>query len=171
MTEDAMLAVNKLSRDAFIARYGSLYANADWAAAEAYACRPFVSLKALNATLSAMIGAAPQEAQRRVLRGYVGLETLLAVASGVPQAPSGVPAGLDRLAPEIFAQFRSLNKAYEHRFDMPFILDMTGLEAIDVMAALESRLQHKPEVELHVALQEITRMAEAKLLTMPPVLA
>lgn len=165
MTMGDIRTVNTMSRDEFVGRFGSLYANADWAAAEAYACRPFVSFKALNATLSAMIGAATPETQRQVLKGYAGLNALIAVPSGVPPLQASViPAGLDRLPAEEFAQFRALNKAYEQRFDIPFILDMTGLTAANVMAALESRLRHKPEIELRIAIQEITRLAEIKLM-------
>lgn len=165
MTEVTMRTINDMGSKEFIQRFGGVYKNAEWAAQEAYECRPFASLKSLSTTLSAMVRAAPHDAQRRVLRSYQGLGGLISVASPAPQAGGeAIPAGLDRLSPEEFAQFRSMNKSYEERFDIPFVIDFSGLSKNQVMADLERRLRHEPEVELGVALLEVGKMADRALL-------
>ncbi|MCP9319793.1 2-oxo-4-hydroxy-4-carboxy-5-ureidoimidazoline decarboxylase [Acetobacter persici] len=162
MDESVTRAINAMKRSEFITTFGSVFREAPWAAEEAYECRPFADISALKSTLMAMVRGAPQEARLRVLRAYPGLETLLAVASPRERIISGTtaPAGLDQLSPEEFAQFRSLNKSYNERFDMPFLLYAEGNTAAGVMKLLEQRLRHEPEVEEAIAFREVGRFAD-----------
>lgn len=162
MNESVMRAINAMSRTDFVEVFGSVVNDAPWAAEEAWACRPFADISALKSTVMAMVRGAPEEARLRVLRSYPGLEVFLAVASPRKQIFSGVtaPAGLDQLSPEDYAQFRSLNKAYQARFDIPFILDAEGMTKEGVMAVLEQRLRHEPEVEEAIAFREVERLAD-----------
>nr|WP_298796321.1 2-oxo-4-hydroxy-4-carboxy-5-ureidoimidazoline decarboxylase [uncultured Acetobacter sp.] len=164
MNESAMRAVNAMSRSDFVATFGSVFKDAPWAAEEAFECRPFADLSALKSTMMAMVRGAPEEARLRVLRSYPGLENVLAVSSLKQRIASSstVPAGLDQLSPEEFAQFRSLNKSYHERFDIPFILYAEGKTAEGVMALLEQRLRHEPEVEEAIAFREIGHFAASE---------
>lgn len=157
-----MRAINAMSRSEFGATFGSVFKDARWAADEAYACRPFADMSALKHTMMAMVRGAPEEARLRVLRSYPGLEEHVAVASARQQimSASTVPAGLDQLKPEQFAQFRSLNKAYHERFAIPFILYIEEETAEQVLKLLEQRLRHEPEVEEAIAFREVGRFAE-----------
>jgi OHCU decarboxylase len=66
------------------------------------------------------------------------------------------------------ARFSALNRAYEERFGHIFIVCATGRSADDLLTALERRLQHQAEEELHEAAEEqrkITRLRLARLIT------
>ncbi|WP_086611924.1 2-oxo-4-hydroxy-4-carboxy-5-ureidoimidazoline decarboxylase [Acetobacter indonesiensis] len=167
MTESVITTINAMKRETFIATFGSVYQNAEWAAEEAYACRPFADASTLHTTLNAMVRGAPEGARIRVIRAYPGLEQFLAAAPDAPVFPDGneAPAGLGRLSPEEFAQFRSLNKAYQERFDMPFVIYAEGRTSAEIMKALEQRLRYEPEVEIATALNEISLFAQDKLTT------
>ncbi|MCP1245479.1 2-oxo-4-hydroxy-4-carboxy-5-ureidoimidazoline decarboxylase [Acetobacter cerevisiae] len=162
MNESVMRVINAMSRSEFVATFGSVFKDAPWAAEEAYECRPFSDSSGLKSTMMAMVRGAPEEARLRVLRSYPGLDSVVAVASPREQIISGTtaPAGLDQLSPEEFAQFRSLNKSYHERFDMPFILYAEGNTAEGVMKLLEQRLRHEPEVEEAIAFREVGRFAD-----------
>lgn len=157
-----MRLINAMSRTEFVTTFGSVFKDARWAAEEAYECRPFSDLSALKSTMMAMVRGAPDDTRLRVLRAYPGLEDNVAVASAREQilSSSTVPAGLDQLSPEEFAQFRSLNKAYRERFEFPFILYAEGNTAEGVLKLLEQRLRHEPEVEEAIAFREVGRLAE-----------
>lgn len=165
MSNPLMQSINDMSRERFVSTFGSVFDHATWAAEEAYECRPFADVKSLFTTLTAMVRAAPDEARRRVVRAYPGLETFLAVASAeaLTQPVSDVPADLNRLSSEEFAQFRALNKAYQERFDMPFVIYAQDLTRAEVMKALEQRLRYEPEVETATALGEVAKFARVKL--------
>jgi len=65
------------------------------------------------------------------------------------------------------ARFSALNRAYEERFGHIFIVCAAGRSADDLLSALERRLQHQAEEELHEAAEEqrkITRLRLAKLI-------
>lgn len=162
MNESVMRVINAMSRVDFVATFGTVFKDARWAAEEAYECRPFSDFSALKNTMMAMVRGASKEARLQVLRAYPGLETIVAVASPREQILSGstAPAGLNQLSPEEFAQFRSLNKAYRERFDMPFLLDARGNTAEGVLKLLEQRLRHEPEVEEAIAFREVGRFVE-----------
>jgi OHCU decarboxylase len=66
------------------------------------------------------------------------------------------------------ARFNDLNRAYEERFGHIFIACAAGRSADDLLNALERRLQHQAEEELHEAAEEqrkITRLRLARLIT------
>ncbi len=157
--------INDMKREQFVSTFGSVFDHASWAAEEAYECRPFADIKSLFTTLTAMVRAAPEEARQRVIRAYPGLEKFLAVASAesLVEPVSDVPADLNRLSSEEFSQFRALNKAYQERFDMPFVIYAQDLTRAQVMRALEQRLRYEPEVETATALGEVAKFARARL--------
>jgi allantoate deiminase/N-carbamoyl-L-amino-acid hydrolase len=57
----------------------------------------------------------------------------------------------------------SLNAAYSSRHGFPFVLAVRGHNPTSVIAVLEERLAHETREELHVALQEIFRIARFRL--------
>ena len=55
------------------------------------------------------------------------------------------------------------NRKYESKFNRVFLICATGKSASEMLAALKERLNHSPEVELKVALNEQAKITELRL--------
>jgi allantoicase len=69
---------------------------------------------------------------------------------------------------DVLGALQDGNRAYESRFEHVFLLCATGLDATEMLAALQARLGNDPETELEVAAREqekITALRLRKLLT------
>jgi OHCU decarboxylase len=72
-------------------------------------------------------------------------------------------------AADVQQRLADANREYEARFGYIFIVCATGKSASEMLAMLESRLQHAPEEELVIAAEEqrkITRLRLTKLLAL-----
>ena len=74
--------------------------------------------------------------------------------------------GLDRLTPEEYDRFLSLNQAYRNKFDFPFIIAVKNHTKDSILAAFEQRLQNSSDLERNQALAEIFQIAKFRLATM-----
>jgi len=72
--------------------------------------------------------------------------------SSVASAPDAVLDALERG-----------NRLYEQRFGYIFIVCATGKSAGEMLALLESRLGHPPDVEIRIAAEEQARITELRL--------
>jgi 2-oxo-4-hydroxy-4-carboxy-5-ureidoimidazoline decarboxylase len=55
------------------------------------------------------------------------------------------------------------NQAYEDRFGRVFLISAAGLSGGEILAALRSRLEHDPDVELRVVADELRKIALLRL--------
>ena len=79
----------------------------------------------------------------------------------------GGQAGVRSATVDVRQRLTAANREYEDRFGYIFIVCATGKSAIEMLALLERRRAHDPEVELTVAAEEqrkITRLRLVKLL-------
>lgn len=157
--------INRMDRDAFTALLGAVFEASPWVAAAAWEERPFESIGALHAAMVSAVIEAPLERTLELIRAHPDLAGKAALAGEVADASrreqSG--AGLDRLAPEGFARFQTLNDRYRNRFHFPFILAVRGHDKHTILEAFEMRLQNDVEAERRRALEEIARIARFRL--------
>ena len=168
MADAALLsldAVNGLDRAGFVALLGNIYEHAPWAAERAWAMRPFATVQALQAGLAAAVQAAAHEDRLALVRAHPDLAGKAAVAGALTRESEQEQgsAGLDRLSPEAFARFQSLNAAYRARFAHPFIICVRRHTRDSILAQFERRLGNAPEAELAAAFAEIDRIAALRL--------
>jgi 2-oxo-4-hydroxy-4-carboxy-5-ureidoimidazoline decarboxylase len=152
-------------RDAFVARYGTLFEHSPWIAETAWEQGPFESPAALHAAMVAVVQRAPRDAQLALIRAHPDLAGRAAIA-GELTADSNreqASAGLDRLTPEEYAEFTATNAAYRERFGFPFVICAREHDKASILAAARERLGHDGDEEVEVALREIAKIARLRL--------
>ena len=159
-----MAEINALSRDAFVARLGSIYEHSPWVAEAAWAARPFADLDALHdAMQSAMLAASVARRQALIDAHPELLGRLEAARLTESSRAEQASAGLDRCTAEEKARMQALNARYREKFGFPFIVAVRGLDWAGIIDRMEGRLHNDRERELATALAEIGRIARLRL--------
>lgn len=157
--------LNSLDRAAFSGAIGHLFEHSPWVAETTWARRPFRDAMHLHAELCATMRAAPRERQLVLLRAHPDLAGRLAQQNKLTadSRREQASAGLERLTDDELTEFQRLNAEYRARFEFPFII-CARLNAKDaILAAMQSRITHAPEVEFQAALGEIEKIAWLRL--------
>lgn len=162
----SLAALNALSEPAFVARFGTVFEHAPWAAARAASERPFASVATLRAAVVGAVAEAGEERQLALLRAHPVLAGAAARAGGLEAASAAeqAGAGLDRLEAEEERGFAELNAAYLQRFGFPFIIAVRGArDRSAIRTALELRLEGEAPTERRIALAEVIHIANFRL--------
>lgn len=160
-----MRRVNEMAPARFVERFGALYEHSPWVAERAAGLRPFGDSGAMLAAMNGVLARATTEEKLALVRAHpelarrAGLDPDLTRASQAEQAS----AGLDRLTPEEYARFNSLNDGYAARFGMPFVICVRLSDKALILSEMTRRLVHTPEQELETAIAEIGKIAGLRL--------
>ena len=178
--------VNRMSQNEFVEKFGRLFQGGDWIAESAWEKRPFQSLYELRRALQEAVFDAPPERQLELIRSYPDLGRMLKAerTSSSAQPPYNVyevmqipvegllgaeslrdqsSAGLDRLSPEEYESFSTLNKAYRDKFGFPLIVCVRENTKETILASGKDRLENSPAQEKATALVEIAKIANLRL--------
>jgi OHCU decarboxylase len=155
---------SRLTRDAFVARFGPVYEASPWVAEAVWPPAVTGELDdpaAMALAMRDVVDKAPWAEQLALIRAH----PQLAVASNM--APASVAeqrgAALDQCSPEELEAFRTVNAAYLARFGFPFIIAVKGLSRGEILAAFAARLENEPETEFATAMAQIHRIAGFRL--------
>ena len=130
------------------------------------AARPFGNREALLAAADRVWGALPaaQVAQAIAHHPRLGESAARATLSALEQRWSaGEQSGAAASADAVRAALATGNDAYERRFGHTFILCAAGLDAAQMLAALERRLTNDPDVERAITTRELHRIIRLRL--------
>ncbi len=157
---------NRLGRDEFVRRLGSIVEGSPWVAERAWGFRPFGGFSELYGAIVGAVDEAPREQQMALIRAHPDLAGKAAVAGELtPESTrEQASAGLDRLTPEEYDAFTHMNRAYRKRFGFPMVIcvrEHTSKESI--LQNAESRLENPREEEVEIALGEIAKIARLRL--------
>jgi len=157
--------LNRRDDAGFVAALAGVFEHAPWVAEAAARHRPFASLAALHAALSAVVLQAPAERRLALVRGHPDLAGKAARAGGLTDESTHeqASAGLDRLTDAEYDRFHALNAAYHARFGFPFVVCVRRHGKESILRGFERRLQHTPETELATALDEVLRIGALRL--------
>jgi len=72
-------------------------------------------------------------------------------------------AGVSSASQDTVDSLESLNRAYEQKFGFIFIICATGKTSVEMLAALQDRLQHDSDTELRLAATEQAKITELRL--------
>src|SRR5581483_5709632 len=118
--------INRLDRDAFVARLGFLFEGSPWIADAAWTSRPWADRTALHRALVAAMRGADPARQLALIRAHPDLVGRAALAGTLTPSSTAEQraAGLDpdALTPEEIGRFAEGNTAYKARFDFPFVI-------------------------------------------------
>ena len=156
--------LNRLPREAFVARLGSIYEHSPWVAERAWAARPFDSVAALHAAMQSAMMAASPEKKMALIRAHPELAGRLAAAELTEHSRrEQAGAGLDRVTVEERQRMQALNDRSREKFGFPFIVAVKGLDWAAIIERMELRLANTREAEIATALAEIGRIARYRL--------
>jgi 2-oxo-4-hydroxy-4-carboxy-5-ureidoimidazoline decarboxylase len=157
--------LNRLERDDFVSRLGTIYEHSPWVAARAWAARPFESVDHLWRVMQDAVKAASGEEQLALIRAHPELGGRLAIADQLTESSRSeqTGAGLDSCTPKEFSRLQALNASYRSRFDFPFVVAVRGLTRGDIIGQLEQRLGNQHAEEVATCLVEIGRIARFRL--------
>jgi urate oxidase len=164
---------SRLPKEAFVARFGSVFEHSPWIAAAAWeqGLGPDAdTAEGLHARLCAVLRAADETRQLELIRAHPDLAGRLALANQLtPESTAEqTSAGLDRLSPAELARFTELNEAYKARFGFPFVIAVKGRSTAEILEAFEARLRNGAAAELATALEQIERIALLRLEALLP---
>ena len=152
---------NAMDRDGFVEALGWIFEDSPWVAERAWSSGPFRDLDALHTAMVQQVEEATREEQLALLRSHPDLGT----RARISQASSGeqAGAGLQELTAEEFVRLERLNRAYQEKFNFPFLFAVKGSTKYDILQALERRLENPGDVEFTEALRQVYRIAEFRL--------
>ena len=157
--------VNRMDREEFIARFGTVFEKSTWVAEGAWERRPFEDLDGLHAAFVGTVNDASEERRVALIRAHPDLAGKAALAGELTDesANEQASAGLDRLSPEEYERFHSLNTSYREKFDLPYVVCVRDNTKETIFAGAERRLSNTREEEIGAALYEISRIARLRL--------
>jgi OHCU decarboxylase len=157
--------VNRLGREEFVSRLGSVFESSPWVAERAWGSRPFGSFSELHGAMVEAVDEASEERRMDLIRAHPDLAGRAAVAGELTPESEGeqASAGLDRLTPEEYEAFTEMNADYRERFGFPMIVCVREHTKESILQNAASRLGNSREVEVEVALGEIAKIAHLRL--------
>jgi 2-oxo-4-hydroxy-4-carboxy-5-ureidoimidazoline decarboxylase len=149
--------INTLSRAEFVEQLGWVFEHSPWVAERAWERRPFASLEALHAAMTAVVKSATRDQQLKLLRAHpeLGSRAPMSQASTSEQAGAGLDS-LDWCLPDYLRRYRE-------KFGFPFIYAVKGGSVDDLLLDLSIRVDDAPQQELQQALHEVGRIAWFRL--------
>lgn len=157
--------INQMPKQQFVESLGSIFEHSPWVAEAAFDLRPFDSLKLLHTTMVTIVDQSSSQQRMALIRNHPELAGKEASAGTLTtdslKEQSG--AGLDQCSAEELSQLRSLNQAYQEKFEFPFIIAVTGLNRQQVIAAMALRAQNSKDVEFETSLAEIAKIGKIRL--------
>ncbi len=155
-------AINQMSQAQFVSALGGIFEQTPLIAQSAWHDRPFESVEDLHQKMTAIVHALDLEAQLALITAHPDLGSKAKMADASVKEQAGV--GLDRLTPDEYDRFQSLNQAYKDRFGFPFIVAVKNHTKTSILAAFEERLQHSQPEEQQRAIAEICQIAYFRLM-------
>jgi xanthine permease len=179
--------INNLGREEFVERFGPVFEGGPWVSEKAYEHRPFASVYDLRRAFQDALFEAPPERQTELIRSYPDLgrlierdraesefgisaedyDTLMDVSVGRVLGAQSLrdqsAAGLDRLSPGEYEDFRQLNETYRGKFGFPLVVCVREHTKETILQNGRARLENPPAQERATALVEISKIANLRL--------
>ncbi len=163
----AITDVNAMSREAFIAAFGSVFEHSPWVAERAWGRRPFADAADLHAAMAAAVRSAAPDEQLALIRAHPELAGREAVAGALTAASTGEQGrlGFTALSREEFERVARANAAYRDRHGFPCIVALRLHATRDtVIAEMERRAADGDrDAEIARALEQIEAITRGRL--------
>ncbi|MGA9378057.1 MAG: 2-oxo-4-hydroxy-4-carboxy-5-ureidoimidazoline decarboxylase [Phormidium sp.] len=153
--------LNEMNQEAFTEALATIFENSSWIAKNAWQKRPFANLSALHQSMVEVVQTASKEQQLNLISAHPDLGTKAKMAEASVKEQAGL--GLDKLTPEEYQRFHSLNQTYKDKFGFPFIIAVKNHTKNSILAAFAERSKNSPETEMAQALTEIAQIAKFRL--------
>jgi OHCU decarboxylase len=152
----------ELDRDAFMARFGTLYESSPWVAEAAWRPEGFAGVEELDTALRDAMYGAPLERRLELIRAHPDLGDRVSVLTDA-SAREQAGAGLDRLSEAEYERFMGTNAAYREKFGIPFVVCVREHTKESILENADARLGNARDQEIDTALGEIAKIARLRL--------
>jgi allantoate deiminase len=158
--------LNAMEQAKFVGVCGSFFEHSPWVAEQAWAQRPFATRAELSVSMCRAVGAAPVDRQLALIRAHPDLVGKLAREGRLTSESTSeqAGAGLTDLSETEAAAFERYNAAYHDKFGFPFVICVREHRKEAILTAFPIRLENSREQEMAVALLEIYKIANLRLL-------
>ena len=161
----SLATLNQYDREQFVESLGTIFEHSPWVADLAYESHPFESTHHLHQCMLENVKKSPEFQRMALICNHPELAGKEADAGTLTteslKEQSG--AGLNQCTADELAQLQSLNRAYQEKFDFPFVIAVTGLNKTQIIAALEARLKNSIAVEFDTSIAEIGKIGKIRL--------
>ena len=156
----SLVTVNALSAEAFVRAFGDVAECSPWVAELAGTRRPFTATDKMVAVFSEVVTEASKGQKLKLLRAHPHFAGRAAATENFTEDSTREQssAGLDQLTRVQLEQFTTLNTTYRDRFGFPFIFAVSGAGKLGILGAYAERIDHDPDTEIAIALQQVTRI-------------
>lgn len=162
----ALVEVNSLEQDEFVARFGAVFERSSWVAARAWQRRPFSSIEELHRAMMTEVREAKFDEQLALLCAHPELAGREAIEGALTADSSGEQGrlGLTALSKDQLGKMADLNRAYRQKFGFPCIVALALHDSRDaVIEEMERRLRNDSVTEMRNALDQVAHIAGARL--------
>jgi len=162
------------SQEEYVAKFGGIYEHSAWIAEASWLAansatdqlsNPLSSLEEVATSMAAVVDAASEEKQLRLIRAHPDLAGRIALAGEltVDSTTEQASAGLDQCSETEFQKFLTLNQAYVEKFAFPFIMAVRNSNRHEILRSFEHRLNNTYAQEFITAIEQIHRIARLRL--------
>ncbi len=157
--------INDCDAARFVELLGGIFEHSPWVAERVYAQRPFADCTDLHRKMVDEVNLASLGRQLDLLCQHPELAGKEADAGSLTNESKReqAGAGLNQCSVEELAHIKHFNQVYREKFGFPFIIAVTGLDKLQVIAAMEKRLEHSSEDEFTTALGEVEKIGVIRL--------
>ncbi len=156
-----MAELNALSAAEFVRVVGPVFEHSPWIATATADQRPFAQMQDLLDALCRTVQQAADEKKLDLIRAHPDLVGRMALTAESSREQAA--AGLNALTPDEVALFNRQNEAYRHKFGFPFVICARLNKKQAILDGFARRLQNSPEQEIHIAVEEIFKIAALRL--------
>jgi 2-oxo-4-hydroxy-4-carboxy-5-ureidoimidazoline decarboxylase len=158
----SLFKLNQMTQMDFVAALGAVFEYTPAIAQQVWHQRPFKDrIELYRCMVDAVESTSPAE-KLALIHAHPDLGSKVKMEIASVQEQAGV--GLDRLSPEEYDRFTTLNRAYREKFGFPFIVAVKNHTKASILDAFAHRLENPSETEIDQALSEIAQIAEFRLL-------
>ncbi|MDB4092083.1 allantoinase PuuE [Planktotalea frisia] len=164
---------SEMSRETFVAKYGSIFEHSPWIADGAYDLelgRTHDTAIGLHNALCRIFRSASEEQRLGVLTAHPDLAGKLAQANSLTAESTAeqAAAGLDFLTDDEKATFTKLNDAYVAKHGFPFIIAVRDHNKASILDAFNRRINNDRATEFAEACKQVERIADFRLMDILP---
>jgi 2-oxo-4-hydroxy-4-carboxy-5-ureidoimidazoline decarboxylase len=158
--------LNSMNQTGFTTALGFAFERSPGVVQRAWDERPFDSVEGLHAGMMAVLEASSTADKLALIRAHPELAGKAAIAKTLTAESNAeqASAGLDKLTTEEFERVHQLNKAYNQRFDFPFIIAVRLNDKTSILAAMQARLSNDEAQEIAEAITQIGHISRLRLL-------
>ncbi len=156
--------LNHLPEDQFLTTIGGPLEGETWLAARVIESRPFADRDSLINAFASAIDSASTDDKIRLLNSHPELAAKVDKTLSESSIQEQAAAGLNRLTPKEYDEFKAQNQAYREAFGFSFVICARENTKHTILTAFSERLTHPREDEITLGVGEVFKILRLRLI-------